>query len=556
MQVKKMTLLLLIIFSVIPAAKAQQARVRFVVNAEHVHLEPDDEIVVRGNRPELGNWGADGELVLRPREDSSTVYRGGVRMDTTGQILYKFVVKRGDGSEEWELRGNRELDPIETKRVWFDDRRTAGIQQTLLSLTVRLDLSEHGMDGERAEGVALMGMYAPLSFDLEAGRVEMTQVEEGIWQATVNFPHGTPRDVPFKFAWLHEGEWIWEWRPGHTNHVMWLDDTQPVQNIDLKFDLFGGGVLPTNGKGYVDDYAAIIELLGERGGRSRYGYELAMQQLSAGELELARKTYRRYQNTHPGGEEIDDFHYQMAHKLRQSEGLQRALIYIDRRIEEETIPERKEYYGYLKGELALHEGDYAGAREAFKEVQATSSWELPREYSRQGLVQAYLSEPDSVYRAVELLEGYEEQVPEGKKQGYQRQLARVYRQAGMEDKEIAILEQMSGQAGGRANVSARLRLSNKYYEQGRFEQALELLEGLDMETQSLSEKQQVQRSRYQIRLYRELAMNERLLTQIEEHEQRWPEDAWSRRISKWKRQLDKERESKGGQVEEQNQGGN
>ena len=38
--------------------------------------------------------------------------------------------------------------------------------------------------------------------------------------------------------------------------------------------------------------------------------------------------------------------------------------------------------------------------------------------------------------------------------------------------------------------------------------------------------------------------------------ERWPEDAWSRRISKWKRQLDKERESKGGQVEEQNQGGN
>ena len=508
----------------------------FSVNMEHIFLEAGDKVVVRGNIPELGNWEQAGELVLR-KQGNQGIYSGSIKLDQPGQepILYKFIILRRGGTEEWEQRGNRVFDSENTEPVWFDDRSTPGVQQTVVQVTFTLDLTRHSMNGLPTEGVALLGAHAPLSFDLENGRTEMTQINEGIWETTVTFPYGTPHDVPFKFAWKHQGEWMWEYRPGHTNHVFLIDDAGTEQTIQLVYDIQRLSVAAVAGtSGFVDDYDAVLASLPEQmRATSRYHYEKAMEQLRAGNAEAATATYATYKAGHPGGEEIDDFHYRMVYHIKNTQGSESARSYIEHQLSEETIPERRDYFGYMKGELALHEGNYTEARRQFRKVEAEGSWEIATEYASQALVHSYLTEsnPDSILKGVTILEGKAARAPQAESRKYLIRLERAYRTADMPEQRKATLTELAMTGSPEQQVHYKIRLADAYLKESQASEALGLLDITEFES-TLPNGLQAQLVRLKLSAYHELEMHQELATLYEEYTDQWPDDAYAKRLGK------------------------
>lgn len=510
--------------------------VTFSVNMEHAFLQAGDKVVVRGNIPGLGNWEVPGQLMLK-KERNRSVYSAKLnpKRSTTSSILYKFVILRQDGSEEWEERGNRVLDPENTDPVWFDDRNMPGVQQTVVQVTFLLDLTDHSMNGIPAEGVALMGAHAPLSFELETGRTEMSQTGDGLWETTVAFPFGTPLDIPFKFAWLHDGEWMWEWRPGHTNHVFLIEDSETQQTVQLAYNVQLPGVVPVAGSsGQVDNYEAVLASLpSERRNQSRYTYEQAMEQLRSGEMEAATATYARYKAGHPGGEEIDDFHYRMVHHLQQTQGEAVASAYLEARMKEESIPERQAYYGYLKGELALNKGKMAEARRHFMRLENDKRWELASEYARQGLVHSYLtdSDPDSVMKGVSLLEAHAARAPQAERRKYLVRLERAYRAAELPEARRNILTELANTGSPAQQAKGNIELAKVLLRQGQPSEALGLLDKAEFGRQ-VPKGMDIQRVRLMIEAYYELEMHEELATLYTHYQEQWPEDAYAKRLEK------------------------
>jgi outer membrane protein assembly factor BamD (BamD/ComL family) len=508
--------------------------VQFSVNMEHTFVGPREKVVVRGNIPELGNWEESGELILRKRGNQN-VYAANLNLKNshTEPVLYKFVIIRADGTERWEERGNRVWNPENTQTVWFNDRNSPGVQQTVVQVTFTLDLTDHSMNGLPTEGVALMGGHAPLSFDLETRRTEMLQTSEGIWEATVAFPYGTPHDVPFKFAWKHQGEWMWEWRPGHTNHVFLIDDTGTQQTVGLKYDTQLPGVVPLESTtGFVDNYDAVLATLPEPAqAASRYSYEKAMELLRKGQTESATATYAAYKAGHPGGEEIDDFHYRMIHHLRRTQGMQAARGYLEVQLAEEPIRERRDYFGYLKGELALNEGNHAEARRQFKKVQNEGSWEIATNYAAIGMVQSYLrdSDPDSVKRGVTLLERHAARAPQAERRSYLVRLERAYRTTGLQEKRNEVLFELAITGNQVQQAVSKIDLAGQYVEESRASEALGLLDITEFDG-NLPKGLQVQLVRLKLRAYHELEMYDELSILYEEYSNTWPQDAFVKRL--------------------------
>lgn len=508
--------------------------VTFSVNMEHTFLKAGDKVVVRGNIPGLGNWEAPGQLSLK-KESNSSVYSAKLKLtgETVSPILYKFVILRQGGNEEWEERGNRVLDLQSTSTVWFDDRTSAGIQQTLVQVTVRLDLTQHSMDGVPAEGVALMGGRFPLSYELETGRKEMSEVSEGIWETTVVFPFGTPHDVPFKFAWKHEGEWMWEWRAGHTNHVFWIDDSSNEQTISLRYDPEKPGVVPVEGSsGNVDDYETIMARLGEQASNSRYMYERAMELLEAGNTEAATTKYAQYKARHQGGEEVDDFHYRMATRLSKEQGVEVARAYIKDRLSEEKIPERRAYYGYLEGEILMNAGRRSEARGHFRKVQEENQWDIATEYSQKALAHSYFleTEPDSIKKGIRLLEAQTALASQGKRRSYTEQLARAYQRAGMNEEYEQTMAQLATTGNATQQAKGTLQLAESYYKSGKYTEALGLLDAAELS--GVPKGYELRHARLRIQAYAELEMYDELLALFKSYENTWPDDPFYKRFKK------------------------
>jgi len=506
------------------------------VNMEHTFLGQGDQVVIRGSIPALGIWEAAGELRLR-KQGNEGLYTGRLNRNELpeGQILYKYVIIRSDGTEQWEERGNRILDKENTEVVWFDDRTIPGIQQTVVQVTFQLDLTEHSMNGLPSEGVALMGAHAPLSFELETGKTELTETRDGIWETTVAFPFGTPHDVPFKFAWLHDGQWMWEWRAGHTNHVFLIDDSRTQQKVSLRYDPLAPGVLPVEGtSGSVDDYEKVLARLPEqRRAQSRYMYEKAMVELVAGQIEIAKSTYATYKQGHPGGEEVDDFHYRMAHHIQKTQGIQAGQAYIDRQLATEPIAERKAYFTYLKGELALNAGDRATARRLFNQVRKEGVWEESTNYAEQGLVHSYLTEsnPDSLLKGVSLLEQQAAIAPQAQHRKYLTRLAHAYRQAELPEKRQAMLSELATTGNPRQQAKGKIDMASELLSQGQASEALGLLDITEIDAQ-IPKGMLVRLTRLKLEAYHELDMHAELATLFEDYTQTWPNDAYSKRLEK------------------------
>jgi hypothetical protein len=510
---------------------AQTESITFAVNMEFANLDPGDQVVVRGNHAQLGNWEAEGELKLR-HGNYPNVYRGNIRLNHSKAILYKYVIKKADGTEIWEQSGNRHIEQSKTEPDLFSNRSSPGITQLFVNVTVQLDLTEHSMNGLPAEGVSLMGMHDPLGFDLENERTEMVQINDGIWQTTVSFPFGTPHDVPFKFAYNKEGDWIWEWRPGHSNHVFLIDDSGTEQTILLRYDIDLPGIVPVSTtEGFVDNYEYVIGQLGENGPHSRYGYELAMHQLKAGNRLDAVATYQAYRTGNPGGEEIDDFDYEMAYHILETQGTSAAESYVLNKLASETISERRSYLRYLQGELALNDGNDRKARRLFRQARQQSEWDLVTEYSQRALINSYLqdSSTDSVELGMRMLRRLTRQAQPEYRRNYEVQLARVYSQLGMMDEQENILNKLATNGNPRQQIRGKLKLADFYMDQGRYTESLGLFDAIEF-SMVLPDEILVQISRYRIQGYFNLEMYAEVIDTYQLYADNWPNDVFKNRL--------------------------
>ena len=551
---KTLVLLYIIALILVSSGLAAQEKVVFRVHMEHAYVNPDDRIFVRGASPLLGNWTETSGLELSPSTENEAVFTGSIpagSIPETG-LEYKFVIQSAIGELRWEHRGNRSIKPGESPAlVWFDDRSTPGIQQTFVTLTVRLDLSDYFINGSPVEGVQLMGGRAPLTFDEEKGGVEMSQVSDQVWETQVSFPYGTQKDIPFKFRWKYLDEWHWEYRPGHINHVLWVNDNNPQESIALAFDSEQGKIIPAAPHAEkVDNYTLVLANLGGELSGNRYYYEEAITHLLEGRLVQAQSSYDLYSAGTSSKSEIDDFQYLMAGKIAEEQGMDAAQRYINQQQRSETNQHRKAHFEYLKGEILLNAGRQAEARGHFQKVQNDFPLEQDiTEYSENGLVVSYLMEGDSVSleNAKNLLEPYKQSEHTGKL----KQLERLYGMMGDEYLQREMLVRLTQVGNEKQRIQSQIKLADFDIKNERFEESLTLLNSLPP---AASLTQQKEWNALKIEVLTKLGYREQLVDEVELFEQKWPNDARLNQFRKDKNQakekIDKKKALKAGANEE------
>jgi len=151
----------------------------------------------------------------------------------------------------------------------------------------------------------------------------------GVWKVSLTFLYGTPSDIPFKFAWLLDGEWVWQYMPGHINHVVLLDDRDSRQTLHLAFRPRTGRIEAVEDPGgSFDNYAQILEKTDSNRPGSEYRYYQAVQLLMNDRAEQAWQVYQDYVTHRPGGSEIDDFYYLWALDLADKGRHSLAMSYL------------------------------------------------------------------------------------------------------------------------------------------------------------------------------------------------------------------------------------
>ena len=407
--------------------QAQNARgqgpVFFRVDMNHQFLDAGDRVMVLGNHPELGNWKTGG-LVLKERGKKG-IYVGQARFKNHvpgDSLLYKYVIERHDGTLDWESCGNRVL-VISRKRQKlalsiFGNRSGQRTRRTIYPVTFRFDLSQFTVNGIKPDTFALMGGQNPLTWqpDNTDEQFHLKQNNDSVWYTRVNFPYGTPRDVPFKLVWKRDGKWQWEYLPGHSNHLLWLDENEKSMDVSMQYNKKKGIIVPAGSSPVlVDTYYRVIQKMGKSGWESEYPYYLAMRLLQDRKPAKAQKVYRKYRRHHAGGSEIDDFVYEMGKYLAENGPLDQALNYLDRKASKEPYSYRRAQIQYVKGELLAAAGKPYAARDEFKKVieQYGNSEDVsgtgnsnPVTYSKWGIAYSYASHSDSLGNAEAYLEDF------------------------------------------------------------------------------------------------------------------------------------------------------
>ncbi len=523
-----------------------QSPVTFQVYVEPELLGEDTEVVVLGGHAALDTWNPNEGLILIPTAEDSNIYQGTAVFEASQDAIeYKYVLRSG-GLNTWERDklGNRRFWPEGQSQTLplalFDEHASPGIRQTLLTLKVELDLSGFYLDRDEIEGIALMGGRSPLSFDItDPTLMTVSRGRGNVWSAQVSFPYGTAKDIPFKFAWKTDGVWEWEWRPGHTTHVVWLDDTQSQQTIRLAYNPETRMIEPRPASSVaVDNWAAVLEQQGKWAAHSKYNYEYAMELLEAGNTAAAETRYANFHIRYASGNETDDFYYRQARHLYNQGKPEQALTLLETQHLQERDPYRKAYYRYRQGELMLLGGDHKGARQKLQEVEQAYP-EHPRivEYARSGRAFSLTADPTdstAMQQGIALLEAMNGEHINGQsdlqfisRRGVQHQLARAYEQTGNTPRQKGVMQQLARSGTPRQQAQAQMQLARLEAADNK-NRGLSILESVN--EAALPERE---RQRWQVQ-YTELLWEtghaEAAIEQAEVFRGKWPGNAHLKRL--------------------------
>ncbi|WP_083909920.1 carbohydrate-binding module family 20 domain-containing protein [Gracilimonas tropica] len=473
-------------FSIGTFSAQAQTEINFSVNLKYADYQQGDKIVVRGSIPLLGNWTEDGQLVLSQFSKNESIFEGTLEIpDNELEAQYKFLILKGDGTEIWEDRANRSLLGLVNsgpETVYFSGRNDPGLTSTLTQVTFSLDASDMKFNGDDPEGIALMGNRGELSFGLNERKV-MQEVRPGVWSTTVMLPYGTIRDLEFKFAWLLEDKWEWEYIPGHANHIALLEMDVPDQQISMKYDPASGKIIPTEDLKSIDNYTVVQEHLGETFWATNYAYGLAMKELNDNNLDQAIKTYQKYKavNTYDSG--IDDFHFHYAKHISQRDGTEAAIEFIEAKQNEEGITDsRNSYFEYLKGELWLNSGKNSKAREYFRNVMANYEGEttLAGTYSEEALTISYLYDSDEDSIRVGIQQAQQKIYKDSTKAyGWLNQIANAHKRLNDHFDYEQTLWRMSQTGTPNERSKAAIKLARKQAKERRYEEAWSTINDID-----------------------------------------------------------------------------
>jgi tetratricopeptide (TPR) repeat protein len=381
---------------------------RFTVTVPGGVLKPGDAIHVHGSDASLGSWVVGPRMTLQTIGIETQAHLEVELQDGTGAIEYKYVIHRADGRLEWEPSANR-------RRMLTDSGRNsqidmlAGYEGALLSapVTVRFRFLAEGftVNGITPDSIGVVGGRWPLVFGLGNEITQMSNIgtSDGAWVTSVEFPTGSPVDVPFKFVWKADGVWYYEFLPGHINHIALLDPDVRQAVITMRMDTERHRVVPLSATGaLVDDYARVHT---EYGNKRPYGYDLAITQLDAGRTDQAIATYDGFISAYRGSVLIDDFDYMRAGAMADAGQIEDALAFAKAKGAQQTDAQRRGYFEYLQGEILLNADQPQRSRAHFRRAEAMMRAGEPDQmvtgYARMALAISYMaeSEPDSLVRA-------------------------------------------------------------------------------------------------------------------------------------------------------------
>lgn len=433
----------------------QTVPVVFRVDMQHASMAPSDHVVLRGWGPWVGV-----QHRMEP-VGASSAYRLRLNLPDSlvGQRLaYNFVLQRSDGTDQVEEGPKRYLTVSNQGErlplVFFSDRASAGLQQEQ-AVTFIVDARAALFNEEGPEEMAVLGARAPLGWNVETDRIPMTESEEeGIWEATLTFPQGTPPDLAFSFAYQIDERWVVESLPGQRSHVVMLNEQARQASYRLRYDGASQTIQAVSQQGHLDHYAAIVQALGERGRWSAYRYFEALELLDQGQRQQARQVYEDYRARWEEPPSGDYFEYTWIRRLAQAGDLNEALAYCEVQFGQAVQPERKAYFLYLSGEVLLLAGHHARALTFFNRVLNEYSGERNVvNFSRQGAVFIHM-QAQRFNEAIPLLEAVV--ASEGEDRDKQRALTHLVRAYEAVGDTIGV-EQAEGRLAGVETPTERKR---------------------------------------------------------------------------------------------------
>jgi hypothetical protein len=278
-----------------------------------IQLEVPEGLLHAGDYPAIqGTFSSNRAIPLSP--SSGNIWNGtiDVNQDT---FEYEYIIVRDDGSVEPEgydgrrytlpARGRQTESDLSERSVVISDylRGFGPTVERDIEIEIRLDLSDLHGPGHRIQQVGIAGSWGNLSWNFPGALYQMHHIDDGVWVATISFPHGTPLDIPIKFAWQVDDIWDWEYLPHYHIHLLLLDPDAHLYFASYVYDTETNRVVPLqDGSMQVsmglepDAYKKATERY--KGSRN-YHYHLALDLLHKGNLAGAEEAYGLYERYFP-----------------------------------------------------------------------------------------------------------------------------------------------------------------------------------------------------------------------------------------------------------------
>jgi hypothetical protein len=140
----------------------------------------------------------------------------------------------------------------------------------------------------RIQQVGIAGSWGNLSWNFPGQLHQMHHI----------FPHGTPLDIPIKFAWQVDDIWDWEYLPHYHIHLLLLDPDARMFFASYAYDTEINRVIPVRARAcrllWAWNWMPTKKQPSDYKGSRNYHYHLALDLLHKGDLAGAQRRHMHY----------------------------------------------------------------------------------------------------------------------------------------------------------------------------------------------------------------------------------------------------------------------
>lgn len=475
---------------------AGQSSVRFVLDSSMYPVEAGDIVMLCGSGTTLGEWESR-EFLMNPSFDNSNEYTLDVLFspDEVGtEISFKYVVIKPDNIQYWEEVANRSLQvptkDTELEPVAFENRTKIGVNQTILPVTIAIDLRLWEDFENHLDGMGVKGTIHPLPLTLreESDPLALNDDDgDGIWTIQFNVLYGSPREFSFSLYYLQQDQWSLHMLYGKQEHVALLPENAKETIISLAYDPETGGFISTSPEELlVNNYPEMYRTLGNWAEGTRFQYFAAMEFLKLGQPLKARQAYEKYAQARNTDWDVrDDFDYMWIQYVGETEGVAQAEAYARQAGQNKYEYLRRSYLAKV-AEVAYMVGDHKRSKTLSRQLYNSPQFEdeltWNEYFSRQILAMSYIAdnEKDSTELAMQL---FNKAASDSSDLYWQRnaQWQQVYTYTDTNDLESAIqvYEKLSRSGLPGQRMAARHQLVEFHLRNGEVDLAKSTLDEID-----------------------------------------------------------------------------